>query len=96
MLQGWFSKMNFQAKDLIELVGEKKPTNPRKKFVIRLLNCIRDLRSNASLNRKQIDYLLYQIEQRDKMIDELREKNIALLSQRLSEHKPFQRLNIVA
>lgn len=88
--------MNFQAKDLMELVGNKKPTNVRRKFVIRLLNCIRDLRSNACIQKKQIHYLLNQIEQRDKMIDELREKNIALLSQRLSEQRPFQRVNIVA
>lgn len=88
--------MNFQAKNLMELVGKKKPTNWRRKFVIRLLNCIRDLRSNECIQKKQINYLLNQIEQRDKMIDELRDKNIALLSRRLSEQRPFQRLNIVA
>lgn len=88
--------MNFQAQNLMELVGNKKPTTRRNQFIVRLLNCIRALRSIESINKKQIRYLIEQLKERDKLINELTERNIQLANWKISQERTSRRLNIVA
>lgn len=79
--------MNFQAKNLMELVGKKSPTDRYKKFIIRLLNCLRDARSTQAISNKEIAFLLNKIKERDEVIDSLRRKNLLLMTWKKEHEK---------
>lgn len=82
--------MNFQAKNLMELVGKKSPTDRYKKFIIRLLNCLRDARSIQAIRNREIAYLLNQIKERDVAIDSLRRKNSLLMTWKKEHEKNLE------
>jgi len=81
----------------MDLVGHKNPTIRYKKFISRLLNCIRDKNVTEAICKKEKEYLLKQIEERDLMIDTLIKKNDALMRwKREHEDKTYKKISIVA